>query len=467
MVYKTLVLASSLVCTYALASNERGNGGKLVECDENHPKRYELLDLYEARKIPEWGLVTDLGGAELSADEKVNAVLDKLARVDPNKARVLKTKFSEFYSNTSFLWNMRLADIPDVGLASLENGCQLVQLAVQKKPQLPGQKLYTIDKDYWDKIGSDNQAALILHELVYGLTDGKHKDSSGVRYFTANITSTRMNDITVPAFETIAETSRLELPSIKLGRYLLRYATLEQLETGSFKGTLLKAVEEETPVGNMTRKTFASPKAKVVVNETGTLQEGEVKFAYFVPTCFDQTPEGGFPIVSFWSGTKSRTSAWVTFYESGLPKNVSAKLKKKETLQFVQIGDLRDGSCKNSSNFNAMLSHDQTGEKAQLNVEFFEFGSFKKIDAPFVINNIMTLSRDDVRFSTPLGALCPSASSCPHFTFSGNIELFDNGAIQSGYLTTNTLLIDRNGGHTFLAGSQAIFDREGYVVNRP
>src|SRR5205085_1885391 len=56
---------------------------------------------------------------------------------------------------------------------------------------------YTINKDLWDRMNTNNRAGLILHEIIYkeALRDGQH-DSVKARYFNAYLSSTKMASFT-------------------------------------------------------------------------------------------------------------------------------------------------------------------------------------------------------------------------------------------------------------------------------
>ena len=60
---------------------------------------------------------------------------------------------------------------------------KVVQIALQKEPEFPGQKRYTINKDLWDRMDDVGKAGLIFDEILYTVAlEAGAKDSVGVRY---------------------------------------------------------------------------------------------------------------------------------------------------------------------------------------------------------------------------------------------------------------------------------------------
>ncbi|UXR64548.1 hypothetical protein EZJ49_15875 [Bdellovibrio bacteriovorus] len=151
---------------------DRGNGGDVVICNSEEGPRYQLLDMYELKQrgFSLWSYAT----METSASELLNQVLNRLSRRHPQFVRELRYELFLFTSEVKFI-SGRLPNVQDEGHYVLEEGCYLEQLAVQWTEKSSFGRRYDISLDLWDKLDAKNQAALILHELVYRLVIKKSK----------------------------------------------------------------------------------------------------------------------------------------------------------------------------------------------------------------------------------------------------------------------------------------------------
>jgi hypothetical protein len=76
-----------------------------------------------------------------------------------------------------------------------------VQLVIQKEPQFPEDKRYFIRKKIWTAMDADQQAAVILHELIYGLAMKLgHVDSVGTRYINEYMMSDKFVSLSNPEY---------------------------------------------------------------------------------------------------------------------------------------------------------------------------------------------------------------------------------------------------------------------------
>lgn len=178
-----------LVANFAAAETTVGNGGDLVVCrhQDGSIKSVELLDYFEARELR--GIHADINSAA--------EALDRLKRLSPKRAARYQLAVNEFHSNALFKAGIELTDISDSDHDLLPSGCKVEQLAIQRKPQFPEDKLYLINKDLWDLMSARDQAGLILHEVIYRDTlDAGKTDSRTARYFNSIISSQNMNAVT-------------------------------------------------------------------------------------------------------------------------------------------------------------------------------------------------------------------------------------------------------------------------------
>lgn len=166
-----------------------GNGGDAVVCRDagGAITTVELLDFYEARVAR--GQKLNLGDSTLPLADKVDLALDRMLRFSAYRTQMFKTWAGSFESERILLPNVKLVDIPDSAHIVVPNGCEIEQIAIQRDPQFEGDKRYTISKDLWDRLDTDNQAGLILHEIVYRDLKITQRNSISTRYWTSALAS--------------------------------------------------------------------------------------------------------------------------------------------------------------------------------------------------------------------------------------------------------------------------------------
>lgn len=180
----------SMLSMAAWAGNEVGNGGDVVACYETGTlTSIKLLDFHEAEVLrPE--LIYDLGDNKMTHMEKVHFALERLSRLDAKRALAYKDKANHFFDNTRFVTKVTLQDIPDSGYVPIAENCKILQIAIQKKPLFPEDRLYTISRELWDLLDEDHRAGLVLHEIIYGETIALGQNNSiKARYFASLVSS--------------------------------------------------------------------------------------------------------------------------------------------------------------------------------------------------------------------------------------------------------------------------------------
>jgi hypothetical protein len=201
---KTFIL---LLCFLGLsplvyAGNDTGNGGNSVVCQNSDGtvRFAELLDLYEARVMH--GILPDLGALSIPYQQKVEDALGRLERLSPLRVAKYRNWISEFERDSLLLPGVTLIEVPDSDHVALPSGCKRMQLIVQKAPQFPEDKRYTISKDIWDHLDNDSRAAAVLHEVVYreGFEENHHTNSVAARYFNSILLSKRLGTMTIQEF---------------------------------------------------------------------------------------------------------------------------------------------------------------------------------------------------------------------------------------------------------------------------
>jgi hypothetical protein len=220
MIFLTYLLVlfaslSSEAKTFKIMGHEVGNGGGIIVCkdDVGNINKTELLDLFEARVLR--GLTLDMGDASQDYHEKIETVLNKLARVSPTRAKKYKELYANFFENTVLIPDFDLVFIPDADNIGIPKNCSLRQAAVQRAPEFPNDKRYFISKEYWDLMDNNSKAALVLHEIIYNeAIFFRHDNSKAVRYVNSYITSSEINTISQWDFNYLLTSAKFNVVDI-------------------------------------------------------------------------------------------------------------------------------------------------------------------------------------------------------------------------------------------------------------
>lgn len=166
---------------------EGGNGGDVIVCPEN--KAPILLDFYEH----------EFTGGKISLPEGkdeweiARKILDRVARVNPTRARIYGEGLKNFPLEMKFEAERSLSDIPDQGDVPLPRACELKQVVIQQSSydwkenyfswDVIRKDRYIVDKNIWDLMDSKNRAGLIIHELILREVSNmlSHDDTKNVR----------------------------------------------------------------------------------------------------------------------------------------------------------------------------------------------------------------------------------------------------------------------------------------------
>lgn len=158
----------------------------------------DVIDHYEM--VNTWKFSSQLGDKGINALDKVYITLNRLASIDPERAEQYRLEASTFFDNekTIFKPYKILGRIEDHGYIEMARNCELEQAVIKMdEPELPGDKMYTINQDLWDLMDNDNRAMLILHEIIYSETISLgHQTSRKARYYNAHISSNRLEEMT-------------------------------------------------------------------------------------------------------------------------------------------------------------------------------------------------------------------------------------------------------------------------------
>ena len=210
MIKNSILTAAALAAVFLPSSSfaeskEGGNGGGAIWCEryDNEQKKLihsaELLDLFEARALR--SLESDLGDKNEDYKIKVGSVLKNLSRVAPIRSRKYQDLYKAFDSEQVMVSDVDMTYIPDALNSVIPSGCSMRQVVIQKVPEFPGDKRYTINKNIWDLLDNNSKAALVIHEILYneGIELG-FENSKGVRFLTGIITSTKLKTLNEQKF---------------------------------------------------------------------------------------------------------------------------------------------------------------------------------------------------------------------------------------------------------------------------
>lgn len=174
---KTLVailFANLTLTVIAQASGTTiGNGGFVVSCEN----KIQLLDYYE---IEQKGLsLEEIPGANL--DEKVEYLLSKLEKIDPNRAKNYRFQYVNYWNKKNRILNVEglhlnyeqtqnqdLLTRFGIGKVNIPKSCELVLAVSQYYSPVEGAPLsISIYEPVWERLDLNTKAGIILHELFY------------------------------------------------------------------------------------------------------------------------------------------------------------------------------------------------------------------------------------------------------------------------------------------------------------
>lgn len=183
---------------------EKGNGGFIISCP-NRPT--QLLDLYELQY--RFRDISGLRNMSLDTtefktlDERFHYLLQKITRLNPNRASLYEGWYEDFKQEAEFLPGIHLNPIGDVGLVTPEPDCNLQQVVFQRDPSILSPHRYTIDLDSWNSLRTIDQAALLIHEFSYReftQPPNSHATSESARYFNALVNSQELSNMPVSQY---------------------------------------------------------------------------------------------------------------------------------------------------------------------------------------------------------------------------------------------------------------------------
>ncbi|MCX6126782.1 MAG: hypothetical protein NTV34_18800 [Proteobacteria bacterium] len=150
-------------CQQSLAGHSIGNGGTAIACTNGQTEIFQALDYYDAIKL---GSI-QLGGDDLQLMIKVRRKLHEIAKFDKILARQFLGIAERFFREAVFLDDEQVAYLGDIGKKLYPEECHFEQVIVHYPPANGRRTHYAIAKQRWARLDADNQAVLIIHEVLY------------------------------------------------------------------------------------------------------------------------------------------------------------------------------------------------------------------------------------------------------------------------------------------------------------
>jgi hypothetical protein len=201
----TLLTASFVFAGVSLEWKEVGNGGKILLCDST----VQALDVYEAEVVYYWhpfpqSLTEADNYSKLSIYDDFDLSLQtahgfllRLRKRDAGLWQKYNALLQRFRQESFFLTDRELAPTPDEEITPIPVGCELRQLIVQRNPIIKGTR-YVINRKLWLRLPPEQQAAMIIHEIVYSEALARRKNlmsSRAVRRMTGLILSREISTL--------------------------------------------------------------------------------------------------------------------------------------------------------------------------------------------------------------------------------------------------------------------------------
>lgn len=183
----------------ALANNwyDRGNGGFVLSCGE---QPLMVLDVYEAQKRYFYNVVFS---EKADVIDKAEEILSRLKNIDPVRSRLYIDWLKNFYQESQILTDTEFMETPDLGLVKKPKECTLEQVIFQREPSRLNPARYIINEKLWKRLDKDNQAALIIHELIYrDFLSGMSLESTSerIRLFNAIILGDKVKPLSLQEY---------------------------------------------------------------------------------------------------------------------------------------------------------------------------------------------------------------------------------------------------------------------------
>jgi hypothetical protein len=283
-----LLFAYVLTPNYASAASggEGGNGGEVVACRDSigNLKSVEILDSFEGRVLR--GMVADLGSSTLTLDQKIQLVIQRLRVTNPTRFALYQKWAENFFTGVTWV-DATLPATNDIDPSIFPQGCAIEQIAIQDNNRLDvtayarGPSL-RVNRSLWQSLSSDQQAILVLHEIIYheALSD-RVRSAEPIRYLNQILFSNRLNSLSLKDYAQVLSTAGLSEFDYKDLRILTKPFIKED--------TLTSAVEQP----------FHYRSYSLTVEKGGVIRftpEGTLKLIDLTGSNIVTTPAGSFNV---------------------------------------------------------------------------------------------------------------------------------------------------------------------------
>ncbi|MBI3016447.1 MAG: hypothetical protein HYY62_00370, partial [Deltaproteobacteria bacterium] len=243
-----LILMGASLQTAQATGNEVGNGGTARVCESkvDSSKSIEPIDYWEGQIITKHHL--DLGPGAF--EQKIQYVLDRLAKFDPYRAERLRNKAQKIISNLEeYLTDVPLQPTPDgnaIYNPAYEDDkmkCYEVQFAIRLKKIRGDLKRFLFVRDAWNIGGGEAleiaRAGMILHEINGDDAVLRENDPyrDNTRFFTFEISSDAFNQFAIQNYlQLLQDTDKISRTStvfIKGNHYFSQDLKLDAFYTNS------------------------------------------------------------------------------------------------------------------------------------------------------------------------------------------------------------------------------------------
>lgn len=178
-----------------------GNGGYVLKCESAGKTIIKSFDLVEGdilyKQFPKYSSQKDFR-------EKAKEIISRIKKLNPSRVELYLKWLKSFEKELLFLPSgVALADIPDVSIGILPQGCQLKQAIVQNNQSISGQPRYLINSDLWNAMSEDTKAALVIHEIIYRdaiQAENRHINSYYVRQFNQWLHSGKISSMSLKEY---------------------------------------------------------------------------------------------------------------------------------------------------------------------------------------------------------------------------------------------------------------------------
>lgn len=190
---KIVLVLSILVMSvqvFARGGDELLNGGDGLVCVFGNYQRYELLDLHEGRVLH--GFSYERAD---NVDSALNRVFGLLRKKDISRACLYRNWLKTFWEESRLIYSS-FPNVRDEGYHVVHPNCWVEQVALRAFRALPDSKRYLISGKFYNSMSSNDQAALVLHELSYRegrlVSPMRFSNSQKIRKYIAYIFSRSM-----------------------------------------------------------------------------------------------------------------------------------------------------------------------------------------------------------------------------------------------------------------------------------